>query len=250
MEKLEWKGTKQYPEILFYPVQGEFIYRGCVICEDTIAFHRPVIDMLSEFNRIYPDKPLKVIFGLEYTNTQGSKSINNIFGLIKAHCKSSHNQVTIRWYFNKDDEDIFNLGEDLRYHFNIPLELIEIDEYDDPLRIRRSGESPEVFFHKAEGIFEIKGNSITEKPIEFFQPLIRPIESMVWNNKEKHYTINIIIESCNRGSKDYIQRILSFFNECENVTAKWYYKQGNEEMHSLGQILKSELKYDLELIQI
>ncbi|NOU18593.1 MAG: DUF1987 family protein [Bacteroidales bacterium] len=259
LEKLFYiQGTTQTPTVFFDMEQGIFEYKGNVLPENSKEFHLPVFEILDKFIDKYPNTSLKATFVLEYYNTPSSKQIFQIFKKIEKRYYYGY-PVIIYWYYEVDNVDIYEAGEDLANNVKIPFTMIAYKDYyvaikdsskEEKIFIEESLKSPMISFDKEKGIFEIKGNSLQEKTIEMYQPLIKPIESFVWNNKEKHYTINFQIRSCNRGSIDFFRRFLSFFNDCLDVTAKWYYNQGNEEMHSLGQTLKSELKYDLEIIQI
>ena len=61
---------------------------------------------------------------LEYFNTSSSKCILDLFKKLEAINKA----ITIHWYYEVDDEDMLEAGEDYEAIINIPFKMIEVDE--------------------------------------------------------------------------------------------------------------------------
>ena len=64
---------------------------------------------------------------LEYFNTSSSKCILDVFKKLEAIHKSKH-EVIINWYYEEDDEDMLEAGEDYESIIRVPFEMKEIVE--------------------------------------------------------------------------------------------------------------------------
>jgi len=62
---------------------------------------------------------------LEYFNTSSSKCILDVFKKLEAIHKSG-NEVIINWYYEEDDEDMLEAGEDYESIIRIPFKMIEV----------------------------------------------------------------------------------------------------------------------------
>jgi hypothetical protein len=126
MESLIVEGTKQTPALEFNAETGIFKISGRSIPENTPDFYMPIIHWLAE----YAENPKEVTvleFRLEYINTSSSKFV---FEVIKKMEKLSlaGNDVQINWYYEEDDEDMMETGEDFADIVDIPIHLIEVEE--------------------------------------------------------------------------------------------------------------------------
>jgi hypothetical protein len=85
-----------------------------------------LIDWLDK----YADQPngkTSVNIKLEYFNTSSSKCILDIFRKLELIHKKG-NEVEINWYYEEDDEDMFEAGEDYQSIINIPFKMIEMED--------------------------------------------------------------------------------------------------------------------------
>ena len=69
----------------------------------------------------------KVIIQLEYFNTSSSKCILDVFKKLEAIHKAK-NPVEIHWYYEEDDEDMLEAGEDYESIIRVPFKMVEIVE--------------------------------------------------------------------------------------------------------------------------
>jgi hypothetical protein len=122
MEILSIKGTQETPEILFDKAGGIFSISGKSLPEDVKDFYNPVINWIEEYSKSpNPETLLKV--KMEYFNTASSKMILEIFELFKALLDAGH-PVTIDWYYQEDDEDMQDAGEDYADILEVPFNFI------------------------------------------------------------------------------------------------------------------------------
>ena len=64
---------------------------------------------------------------LVYFNTSSSKSILDV--LRKLEVLKTRSEVVVKWYYEKEDEDMLEVGEDYREIVNLPFAMIEQDHF-------------------------------------------------------------------------------------------------------------------------
>ena len=64
---------------------------------------------------------------LEYFNTSSSKCILDVFKKLEA-INAGSSEVTINWYYEEDDEDMLEAGEDYQAIISVPFKMIEVEE--------------------------------------------------------------------------------------------------------------------------
>ncbi|MBS3769493.1 MAG: DUF1987 domain-containing protein [Bacteroidales bacterium] len=124
MESLSIEGTNKTPSVKLDPVSGVIEIKGRSIPENSIEFYRPIVEWLDEYAK-NPNKKTTVNVQLEYFNTSSSKCILDIFKKLES-LKKSRNEVIINWYYEEDDEDMLESGEDYESIIRIPFKMIEI----------------------------------------------------------------------------------------------------------------------------
>lgn len=124
MESLSIEGTAKTPTIKFDAELGVIEIKGRSIPENSIEFYKPLVDWLDKYGKMA--KPLtKVNVQLEYFNTSSSKCILDVFKKLEGIHKSS-NEVIINWYYEEDDEDMLEAGEDYESIIRVPFKMIEV----------------------------------------------------------------------------------------------------------------------------
>lgn len=116
--------TSNTPSIEFDDENGVLTISGTSIAEDSQEFYRPLIEALKQ----YKAKPLlqtTVNLKLIYFNTSSSKSILDVLRLIESLKENS--EVTINWFYEKEDEDMLEVGEDYCEIVNLPFRMVEVD---------------------------------------------------------------------------------------------------------------------------
>ena len=126
MDKLYLEGTKQTPEINFDADSGILEIKGRSIPENTFEFFNPVLTWLEQYASSPADKTI-VKVNLEYFNTSSSKYILEIFKRVKTVFNDGHD-VIVEWYYEEDDEEMMETGEDYEAVSGLPFELIAVEE--------------------------------------------------------------------------------------------------------------------------
>ena len=94
--------------------------------QKTIEFYKGLIESLEGYNNA-PQSNTKVDIQLEYFNTSSSKCILDVFKKLEA-INAGNSEVVINWYYEEDDEDMLEAGEDYQAIINIPFKMIEVEE--------------------------------------------------------------------------------------------------------------------------
>ncbi|MFZ9029388.1 MAG: DUF1987 domain-containing protein [Crocinitomicaceae bacterium] len=126
MEKLELKGSPKTPDILLDGDNGQIRLKGRSIPENSIEFFDPIYSWIDTYCES-PCSETVLDVRLEYFNTSSSKCLLDIFKKFeKINGNRSH--VRVNWYFERDDEDMAEAGEDYQAIVDLPFDIIEVDE--------------------------------------------------------------------------------------------------------------------------
>jgi hypothetical protein len=122
MEALDIQGTNDTPKVILDPETNIFEISGRSLPEDVVTFYRPVLDWLEE----YKSEPLdytEFVFRYIYFNTATSKLIQDV--LIKLEeLYEAGNNVQVMWFYEEEDEDMQDAGEEFMENTDVPFELI------------------------------------------------------------------------------------------------------------------------------
>jgi hypothetical protein len=124
MESISIEGTPKTPTVNFDATTGKIEIKGRSIPENSIEFYRPLVEWLEEYSK-EPQELTNVNIQLEYFNTSSSKCILDVFKKLEA-IKKARNEVVINWYYEEDDEDMLEAGEDYESIIRIPFKMIEV----------------------------------------------------------------------------------------------------------------------------
>lgn len=123
MKVLDIKATNDTPKVLFDPQNEMFEISGRSLPEDVVVFYQPVLDWLEQ----YLEDPLEYtefVFKYVYFNTATSKLIQDIlFKLEQLH--ENGQKVKVIWYYEEDDEDMLDLGEEFEEIVDLDFEIVQ-----------------------------------------------------------------------------------------------------------------------------
>lgn len=124
MENFLLKPTSKTPSINFDKEKGVFEISGRSIPENSIDFYKPALDWLDQYiSNPQPETVLDI--KLEYFNTSSSKCLVDIFRRFETLHKNG-SKASIRWYYEEEDEDMLESGEDFKGIIKIPLDLVKL----------------------------------------------------------------------------------------------------------------------------
>ncbi len=131
MEVLKLKGTNVSPEVKFDHIAMTFDISGYSRPENVRDFYLPILKWLEQFvvelstNRPSISKPIAFNFRLIYFNSSSAKFI---FDMI-THINAIHAikfPVMVNWYYDEDDEELKEAGEELSEMADFPFSYYEV----------------------------------------------------------------------------------------------------------------------------
>jgi Domain of unknown function (DUF1987). len=119
MKSLILEPTEFTPDLHFDPEQNVLNIAGFSRPENVIGFYKPVVKWVQDYiedvvvNNTEFDKALITMnFRMTYFNSSSAKFLLDIlFELRKIHEKG--NRVVVNWYYESDDDEIKESGEEL-----------------------------------------------------------------------------------------------------------------------------------------
>jgi hypothetical protein len=126
MDNLHLEGSAKTPEVYFDTVSGILLLRGRSIPENSIEFYKPLNDWIDNYSQ-EPNENTSIDIKLEYFNTSSSKCILDLFKKLE-RLNNGTTKVSVNWYFEVDDEDMAEAGEDYQAIIKLPFSMIEVDE--------------------------------------------------------------------------------------------------------------------------
>ena len=133
MKIIDIKGSDKTPEVTLDDVKQVFQIKGNCLPENIREFSRQVINKLEEYlhkpGKDTSDKeeagPFRVHFRLGYFNSAAAKFIADILVLCGNFSQNGGN-LKIYWYFDEDDHDMLEAGEEISQMVSVPMEFITV----------------------------------------------------------------------------------------------------------------------------
>jgi hypothetical protein len=122
MEVISIKGTQETPEVMLDSSKGIFEVSGKSLPEDVKEFYNPILKWFDEYSK-KPNPQTVLKIKMDYFNTASSKMILELFEVVKkVHTGGS--ETVIEWYYQEDDEDMQDAGQDYSDLIEMPFKLI------------------------------------------------------------------------------------------------------------------------------
>lgn len=119
MSSILLTGNSKTPEVKFELEPLSMAISGRSIPENSIEFYQPLLSWVDQ-NLTSPDLSIDISFRLEYFNTSSSKCIMDLLKRVE----KSPVAATVLWYYEDEDEDMLEAGEDYDAIIDIPFKLI------------------------------------------------------------------------------------------------------------------------------
>lgn len=126
MENINLEGTPKTPAVSFNANEGRLELKGRSIPENSVEFYKPINQWIEEYGKS-PKEVTIFDVKLEYFNTSSSKCILDVFKLLEG-INGNGTEVRVNWYFEEDDEDMEEAGEDYQAIIPLPFKMIEVEE--------------------------------------------------------------------------------------------------------------------------
>jgi hypothetical protein len=121
MDVIKIKGSDDTPNVILDAENNIIEFSGRSLPEDVVTFYAPVIQWIEEYAKT-PNAKTSVIFRLEYFNTASSKILLDILLKFEDIMNEGH-EIIIHWYYQEDDEDMQEAGEEYSEIVDIPFEM-------------------------------------------------------------------------------------------------------------------------------
>jgi hypothetical protein len=122
MQSLNLSKKTKTPEVTFDPEKGKFEILGRSIPENSVDFYQPLLTWLDDY-LIKPNDSTRFTVKLEYFNTSSSKCLIDIFRKLES-LYLQEQDVVIFWYYEEEDEDMKESGEDFKDILKVPIEMV------------------------------------------------------------------------------------------------------------------------------
>lgn len=122
MRNFYMEGSDKTPSIRLDAESGEMEFSGKSIPENSADLYEPVMEWIDNYIKTPAEKTIFVV-KLEYFNTSSSKYLLEIFRRFEELFKKGK-KVAVQWYYELEDEDMQESGDDFRDILKIPVELI------------------------------------------------------------------------------------------------------------------------------
>jgi len=126
MENIILEGTPKTPAVNFNTSEGKLELKGRSIPENSVEFYSSLNEWIENYGKA-PQETTIFDVKLEYFNTSSSKCILDLFKLLES-INGKGTEVKVNWYFEEDDEDMEEAGEDYQAIIHLPFNLIEVEE--------------------------------------------------------------------------------------------------------------------------
>lgn len=122
------------------------------------------------------------------------------------------------------------------------------------LNLEGSPKTPHVEFDAESGELLLKGRSIPENSIEFYDPIFNWVDNYGASPKDET-TVKVLLEYFNTSSS---KCILDFFRKLENINKsgkskvkiQWHFEEDDEDMEEAGEDYQAILDLDIEMIGV
>jgi len=121
MDEIALVASTKTPFVKFI-ASGQLELKGRSIPENALDFYKPLIAWVDAYAQNASSETV-IHVQLEYFNTASSKCLLDLFKRLE----NINGKVAIHWYYEQDDEDMLEAGEDYEAIVNVPFKMIEIE---------------------------------------------------------------------------------------------------------------------------
>ena len=119
MSYISLDGTAKTPTVKFAINPISMSLSGRSIPENSIEFYKPLLEWI--YQHVNAEEPeVSISVKLEYFNTSSSKCLMDLFKRIEKAAP----QASVHWYYEDEDEDMLEAGEDYDAIIDIQFRLI------------------------------------------------------------------------------------------------------------------------------
>jgi hypothetical protein len=122
MDKLIREAKKSTPKVTCDSEENYILIKGESYPENSFEFYEPIMDWVEEYIEELDDQKTTVELSLSYLNTSSTKSVMCILDILEEGYQEGKD-ITINWYYDKDNELSYEMAEDFMDYLEIPFKL-------------------------------------------------------------------------------------------------------------------------------
>jgi hypothetical protein len=122
MNSIKLEGKEDTPRIILDPANDIFEISGRSLPEDAALFYEPIIEWLRRYSETAKTE-ISFHFKLNYFNTASSKLLLDLL-MILEEMANNGTKVFIKWFYDEEDEDMLEAGEEYAELVEVPFELV------------------------------------------------------------------------------------------------------------------------------
>lgn len=126
MENLFIEATTYTPEVILNKDTGFMQIKGRCIPENPEDFWPPILNWFDSY-LLNPAEITTIKFDLDYFNIFSSKRILFLLYKVDELIDDDH-RVTVEWCYKKNDEDMYEVGQDYAHMVRITFLFLEVEE--------------------------------------------------------------------------------------------------------------------------
>lgn len=115
-------GSYDTPEVIFDAESCKLTITGRSLPANAFEFYSPVLDHFGAFVDD-AESPITIDFKMDFISSSTSKIFQDMFFDLEEAFKNGK-KVQVNWYYKFGDDDIKELGDDLRLETTFPFEYI------------------------------------------------------------------------------------------------------------------------------
>lgn len=124
LEIIKIEPTKVTPQVLF--LEGHMEIRGRSISENSTDFYKPLAAWVDSYVE-HTEVRTRVILSFDFINTASTKWIYSIVKRLALY-PNVREMVSIEWYYEKGDEDQYELGQIIHSFIDCPFIFYETEQ--------------------------------------------------------------------------------------------------------------------------
>jgi hypothetical protein len=128
MENLNIVGSYGVPKVNFNASTGVLNMEGRSIPEHPKALFMPLIEWVQEYVKS-PCEKTEMNIKVDYMNSSSYKFLITLLEQLEP-IHQQNKKITINWYYESDDDEMEDVGEEIKNIIHLPIELIPVVEFD------------------------------------------------------------------------------------------------------------------------
>ncbi len=125
MEKVHILPTNKTPEILLNP-SGQIKIKGRAIDESRSGVPEQLGNWIDEYI-LSPPESTEVVIALEFLNSFNTLILTSVLKKI-AQILKVRKKLSVKWYYEEDDVDIYDRGAYIATVIDVPIEFIMVND--------------------------------------------------------------------------------------------------------------------------